>query len=228
MKRCWPLRFAGAAIGSATLVGVCLIGAWMPAKLGYCLNITPSEPVGIYRQIGGGVERGALVLLNRPHGSAASILGRYLPANIPLIKRIAAIPGDLVEVSTEGVRVNGILWPDSVPLTHDLEGRSLRPYPFGISRVPAGQIWVMSNHPRGLDSRYFGPVTESSVISRLVPIVTWSNRETAAALDLTYALCVAAIALVLPATTVKATYALVVQPREVQPREVQEKVRRFS
>lgn len=208
-RRCWMLRLAGAAIGSATLVAVCLIGTKLPAQLGYCLNITPSEPVGIYRRVSGRAERGALVLLNQPHDSASSILERYLPANIPLIKRIAAIPSDVVETSAYGVRVEGILWPDSSPLTHDQEGRSLQPYPFGTYRVPAGQVWVMSNHPRGLDSRYFGPVTQSSVISRLVPIATWSNPDTAAALDLAYALCVAAIALVLAATTVKTTYALV-------------------
>jgi conjugative transfer signal peptidase TraF len=165
-------RLAGAAIGSATLVAVCLTGAKLPAALGYCLNITPSEPVGIYQRIAGGAQRGTLVLLNQPRDSASSILGRYLPANIPLIKRVAAIEGDLVETSAYGVRVNGILWPDSAPLTHDLEGRSLRPYPFGIYRVPTGQLWVMSNHPRGLDSRYFGPVAEASVVTSLVPLVT--------------------------------------------------------
>jgi type IV secretory pathway protease TraF len=104
------------------------------------------------------------------------------------------MPGDVVNASARGVRLDGILWPHSAPLTHDLEGRSLRPYPFGTYRVPAGQLWVMSNHPRGLDSRYFGPVTESSVISPLVPIVTWSNPDTAVVLDLTYALFIAAIA----------------------------------
>jgi conjugative transfer signal peptidase TraF len=215
-RRCWMLRLAGAAIGSATLVAVCLIGAKLPAQLGYCLNITPSEPVGIYRRAAGGAERGALVLLNQPSDFPASILGRYVPANIPLIKRVAAIPSDVVETSAYGVRVNGILWPDSATLTHDQEGRSLRPYPFGIYRVPTGQLWVMSNHPRGLDSRYFGPVPESSVISALVPIATWSNPDAAVALDLTYALCITAIALVLAATTVKTTYALVLQPHEVK------------
>ena len=63
---------------------------------------------------------------------------------------------------------------------------------------------------------YFGPVTESSLISRLVPIATSSNPDTAVALDLTYAVCIAAIALVLAATTVKMTYALVIKPREVK------------
>jgi type IV secretory pathway protease TraF len=96
-RRCWMPRLAGAAIGSATLVAVCLTGAKLPAALGYCLNITPSEPVGIYQRIAGGAQRGTLVLLNQPRDSASSILGRYLPANIPLIKRVAAIEGDLVE-----------------------------------------------------------------------------------------------------------------------------------
>jgi hypothetical protein len=95
---------------------------------------------------------------------------------------------------------------------------ALRPYPFGIYRVPTGQLWVMSNHPRGLDSRYFGPVAEASVVTSLVPLVTWSNPDTAVVLDLTYAPCIAAIALVLAATTVKTTYALVIQPREVSRR----------
>jgi conjugative transfer signal peptidase TraF len=221
--RCWMLRLAGTAIGTATLVGVCLVGAWLPARLGYFLNITPSEPVGIYREIGGGAEPAAMVLLKQPHDSASSILKRYLPANIPLIKRIAAMPGDVVETGAYGVRVNRILWPDSAPLTHDQEGRSLRPYPFGTYRVPAGQVWVMSNHPCGLDSRYFGPVLESSVISRLVPVAIWANPDEAAAFDLAYSLCVAAIALLLAATIVKTIYALVIQPCEVK-----EPVRRFS
>ena len=127
--RCWMLRLAGAAIGSATLVGVCLIGAWLPAELGYCLNITPSEPVGIYREIGGWSGTRGFGVAEAACDSAVFHANRYLPANIPLIKRVAAIAGDVVETSAYGVRVNRILWPDSAPLTHDQEGRSLQPYP---------------------------------------------------------------------------------------------------
>ena len=216
MKRCWPLRFAVAAIGSAILAGVCLSGAWMPAKLGYCLNITPSEPVGIYQRVAGGPQRGALVLLNQPRDSAASILGRYLPANIPLIKRIAAISGDVVQAGADGVYVNGRLWPDSVPLTHDQEGRSLRPYLFGVYRVAASRLWVMSNHPRGLDSRYFGPVPASSVISRLAPLATWSSPLLAQTLALVYGLCLAALGLLAAATTINALSKRVIGPRELR------------
>ena len=117
----------------------------------------------------------------------ASILHRYAPAKIPLIKRVAAIPGDVVQVESIGVRVNGMPWPDSAPLDRDArKGDALTPYPFGTYRVAAGQLWVMSDHPRGIDSRYFGPVSEDSVISRLVPVITWSNPAASQALVLAY------------------------------------------
>lgn len=193
MSRQWILRAVVGLIGAAIAAGVCLFGDWLPLKLGYCLNITPSEPVGIYRLVPGGAERGTLVLLKQPHDPAASVLHPYVPVNLPLIKRVAAIRGDVVRVGAHGVHVNGIPWPDSVPLTHDQEGRSLRPYPFGVYRVPADKLWVMSNHPRGLDSRYFGPVPTTSVISLLTPLATWSNPFPAQMLALAYALGLAAL-----------------------------------
>src|SRR5690348_11643374 len=62
-KRCWILRIATTATGLAVLIGTNLIGYRLPTALGYCLNLTPSEPVGIYRLVKGGAERGALVWL---------------------------------------------------------------------------------------------------------------------------------------------------------------------
>jgi len=215
MKRhCWILRIATAVTGCAILIGVSLIGYRLPAALGFCLNLTPSEPVGVYRLVAGGAERGALVWLKQPVGSAASVLHRYAPVNIPLIKRVAATPGDIVQVGTLGVRIDGTLWPDSVPLDRDAEGRSLRPYPFGTYRVRAGQLWVMSEHTRGIDSRYFGPIANTSVISRLVPVIIWSSPAASQALVLAYITFIAAVAVLLAMRTVKNSYALVINPRE--------------
>ena len=216
MTRHLILHCAVGLIGSALGAGVCIIGGRLPFTLGYELNITPSEPVGIYRLVGGQAERRALVLLKQPHNSAASVLSRYVPVHLPLIKRVAAIPGDLVEVNTSGMRVNGSLWPHSVPLAHDQEGRSLRPYPFGVYRVPAGELWVMSNHPRGLDSRYFGPVSEANVISRLLPVATLSSPVTSQALALGYVLCLMALGILVLATSVNTLRALVIEPRSVK------------
>jgi conjugative transfer signal peptidase TraF len=212
MNRQWILRAAVGVTGGVIAITVCAFGGWFPRELGYCLNITPSEPVGIYELVPGGITRGGLVLLKQPQDSAASILHRYIPTNLPLIKRVAAIHGDVVRVSTHGVYVNGVRWPRSVPLDHDGEGRTLRPYPFGDYRVAAGEVWVMSNHPRGLDSRYFGPVAAASVISRLEPLLTWTSAPLAQWLALGYALCLAALAILIAAITINALSARVVSP----------------
>ena len=216
MSRRLILRFAVGLIGGAIAMGVCALGGWLPLKVGYCFNITPSKPVGIYRLVPGRVERGAIVLLKQPHNTAASVLQPYVPANLPLIKRVAALPGDSVRVESDGIYVNGVRWPESVPLLHDDEGRALHPYPFGAYRVAAGKVWVMSNHPRGLDSRYFGPVPAASVISRLAPLLTWTSAPLAQWLALAYALCLSVLGILAAIATINALSAWVIGPCEVR------------
>jgi conjugative transfer signal peptidase TraF len=216
MNRQWILRSLVGVIGGAIAASVCALGGWLPRELGYCFNITPSEPVGIYRLVPGGAGRGALVLIDQPHDSAASMLRRYIPAKLPLIKRVAAIPGDMVRIESDGVYVNGVRWPDSVPLLHDDEGRALQPYPFGVYRVAAWKVWVLSNHPRGLDSRYFGPVPAASVISRLQPLLTWTSAPLAQWLALAYTLCLAALGVLAATATINALSAWVIGPCEVR------------
>ena len=212
---CWILRVVTSATGCAILMGVSLLGYRLPGALGYCLNLTPSEPVGIYHVVPGGAQRGVLVWLKQPEGPATSVLHRYIPANIPLIKRVGAIRGDIVQVGTLGVSIDGTLWPDSAPLHRDIEGRILQPYPFGTYRVPSGQLWVMSEHPRGIDSRYFGPVVETNVISQLVPVIIWSSQAASQMLVLAYIIFIATVAVLLAMATVKNAYALVINPREL-------------
>jgi conjugative transfer signal peptidase TraF len=216
MSRRLVLRFAVGLVGGAIAMGVCALGGWLPLKAGYCFNITPSEPVGIYELVSGGASRGALVLLEQPHGSVTSTLRRYIPAKLRLVKRVAAIPGDVVRIDSDGVYVNGLRWPDSVPLLHDDEGRALHPYPCGVYRVAAGRLWVMSNHPRGLDSRYFGPVPAASVISRLEPLLTWRSAPLAQWLALAYALCLAVLGILAAVWTINALSAWVIGPCEVR------------
>ena len=216
MQRCWILRVVTSAAGCAILTAVSLLGYWVPGALGYCLNLTPSEPVGIYRVVPGVAEHGVLVWLKQPEGPATSVLHRYIPANISLIKRVVAIRGDIVQVGTPGVSIDGKLWPDSAPLHRDIEGRILQPYPFGTYRVPAGQLWVMSEHPRGIDSRYFGPVLETNVISQLVPVIVWSSQAASQMLVLAYIIFITTVALLLAMAAVKNFYALVINPRELR------------
>ena len=216
MNRQWILRAVVGVIGGAIAMGVCALGGWLPLKAGYCFNITPSEPVGIYELVPGGAARGTVVLIDQPHDSAAPMLRRYIPAKLPLIKRAAALPGDMVRIDSDGVYVNGVRWPESVPLLHDDEGRALRPYPFGVYRVAPGKVWVMSNHPRGLDSRYFGPVPAASVILRLEPLLTWTSAPLAQWLALAYALCLAALGVLAAIATINALSAWAIGPCEIR------------
>jgi len=214
MNKQLAMRALVGVLGSGIAAGICLLGDWLPSSLGYCLNITPSEPVGFYRLIEGQPNRGALVLLKQPRNSRASILRGYVPLNLPLIKRIAALPGDTVEINQSGIRVDGVLWPDSAPLSRDREGRMLTAYPFGAYTAARAELWVMSDNPRGLDSRYFGPVPASSIISRLIPVATWSSTFAAQVLAMAYALCLAAIAVILATTIVSRLNALVIAQTE--------------
>jgi conjugative transfer signal peptidase TraF len=198
MKRSRILRAAAGLTASALAASLCLIGSWLPLRLGYCLNVTSSEPVGFYRRTNARLTRGVLVLLHQPDNAlAAPMLNAYIPPGFALIKRVAAVAGDMVVIDAHGVGINGSRWPSSAPLIQDQQGHLLHSYPFGIYRVPSGELWVMSNHPRGLDSRYFGPVSAASIISPLAPLVTWSSPLVAQLLAIAYAFGLAATAIII-------------------------------
>jgi conjugative transfer signal peptidase TraF len=95
----------------------------------------------------------------------------------PLMKPIAAVPGDRVEVTSNGIRVNGKLIPNSRAHLKDHRGRPLNPWPNGEYIVPAGNIWVISDfNGWSFDSRYFGPIPCSIIQHRLRPLWTFPTK----------------------------------------------------
>jgi len=91
----------------------------------------------------------------------------------PMVKPVIAREGDLVEISSLGIRVNGLLVPKTQPGSTDSAGQSLSAWPPGSYRVAAGTIWVASSYnSRSFDSRYFGPIRISDVKNRLRPFWT--------------------------------------------------------
>jgi len=149
------------------------------------INVTPSMPKGLYRLSSKECHRGdaAGFCLNQhnPWSSLAAIRG-YLgkgscPSGLkPLLKFVAGLEGDLVEVTAEGVAVNGSLLPNSVRLEKDSQGRSLPPsiLEVGLTSgpIPFGQALMVSSHPAGFDSRHFGLVSVSA-LRRAEPIFTF-------------------------------------------------------
>lgn len=149
------------------------------------LNTTKSMPRGIYVVAPlAAVERGQVVSLCISNQEAASVYSarRYMPASgecpvsLPrLLKPVAAVPGDLVTISSAGTSVNGELLPNSRVFDTDSDGRQIGHLPLGWSkRLGSGEYFVLANHiERSLDSRYYGTLERDDLKGRAWPLLTF-------------------------------------------------------
>jgi len=83
-----------------------------------------------------------------------------------VLKQIAAVSGDVVLFTPEGVVINGSLWQNSAPL------RPYTPFPFGRYVVQPGQVLLLSHNKRGFDGRYIGFVPTNLLEAIAVPVLT--------------------------------------------------------
>lgn len=88
----------------------------------------------------------------------------YLPATVPLVKRIAAVPGDSVCALGDGILVNGRI----AARRHETD-RAGRPMPWwqGCMTLRDGALFLlMAGTPDSFDGRYFGATEAKDVIGR--------------------------------------------------------------
>ena len=86
------------------------------------VNRTHSLPVGLYYWSDSPIKKGSIVLFKPDRNIGGQQLGfdrGYEARRLPLLKRIVALAGDVISVSSSGVSVNGQLLPNSAPLSHD-------------------------------------------------------------------------------------------------------------
>jgi type IV secretory pathway protease TraF len=131
-----------------------LLGVVTLGYNGVTLNVTDSEPIGLYARVGGFPHHDCLVQFR------------------PLIKKLVAGPGDTVRTSPEGTYVNGQLQPDSA-IPRDTQG--YRPYSFGTYTLRPYQYWVLGTG-NSLDSRFWGPVSADDIATPIKPLWTISNK----------------------------------------------------
>ena len=143
------------------------------------VNLSGSMPRGLYRLTDAPPGSDLLVAFCLDEEPAALALERRYtgegtcPGGVePLVKRVAAIGGDVVTITERSVAVNGTPLPSSTTLTADSNGRPLPHHPFGEHHLERGELWVFSPAPRSWDSRYFGPIRRDQVVATVVPVLT--------------------------------------------------------
>ena len=177
-----PRRRAAMAVA----LGALLLGMLVAAEMaGVRVNASASMPRGLWRVMRSDVplRRGAVVALCLPDIPPMweAVRRGYVPAGscpggfAPLIKPVAAVPGDVVQVTPAGVAVDGDPVANSLALARDSAGRALHGMPAGVYPVAPGQVWVLSGHDRrSFDSRYFGPVPVHAIRGLARPLwVFW-------------------------------------------------------
>lgn len=159
--------FAAMVAGCAILAG----GAILAPHPRIIWNATASAPRGLYFLADRRASQGDLVLVKTPLSVRQLAAERgYVPANVPLVKRIGAEHGDKVCGTGSRISINGI--PVAVRRTHDGQNRLL-PRWDGCRLLGANDIFLlMTGVPSSFDGRYFGVTSRAAVLGRLVPLWT--------------------------------------------------------
>ena len=112
---------------------------------------------------------GSIVLTRLPAGAAALAAQRgYLPARVPLLKRVGAVAPQHVCIVAGQVRIDGV--PTAAALPADRLGRPLPSWPH-CRPLAEGELFLLSvTNPASFDSRYFGPVSASVLIGVAHPV----------------------------------------------------------
>lgn len=164
----WPIlsAIAGglALIGSAAMLDF----AVRPAPL-LVWNASASAPIGLWRiRTGVPLRQGDMVLARMPPALASlAAERRYIPRNVPLLKRIAARNGDTVCALDNRIFVNAD--PVAVTLDQDRQGRRL-PRWQGCELLHNGRIFLLMDRQDSFDGRYFGPVDGHMIIGKATPL----------------------------------------------------------
>jgi conjugative transfer signal peptidase TraF len=128
-------------------------------------NASTSTPRGLYRVYPKELPRRGddVVAQLPPRFRSLAAERHYLPAAVPLVKRVAAIAGDCICAHGGIVRLNGHI--AAVQKEFDASGRPM-PRWSGCIRLRDGEYFLLGEHPWSFDGRYFGVTETSEIIGR--------------------------------------------------------------
>ena len=153
-------------------------------SLGARFNISNSIPKGLYWVCHEKVTKGAYVLFcppQRPIFDMAKARGYirsgFCPGGYrPLMKKVLAVPDDIIRMTKQGMMVNEQILPQSQPLLCDSFGRLLVPVENQPQKLNQSEWLLMSDScAMSFDGRYFGVTNQKQIKSVLRPVLTWSK-----------------------------------------------------
>lgn len=146
-----------AGLGAAAIVPFALA----PVPPLALVNESPSQPRGVYvRRPDRSPTRGAVVAVRQPPGSRIYLSGLGAPEGMPLLKRVAAVSGDVVCHDRGRTAVMGF---EVLVMTQDRRGTAL-PVWSACRRLEGDEIFLLGDTASSFDSRYFGPVRRTDVL----------------------------------------------------------------
>jgi conjugative transfer signal peptidase TraF len=163
-RRRFRLRMAAMVAASLSTCGLAATLIWRPGPL-LIWNASASSPIGLYWvSAGAAVRPGDMVAAFLPAQSRILAAERgYLPAGVPLVKRVAAGPGDRVCAVGESVFINAE--PIAFRRIADARGRRLAGWT-GCEDLDGDQLFLLGSSGASFDGRYFGVSGRSQLIGR--------------------------------------------------------------
>lgn len=155
----------GAAAGLLALAIAAALTPSPPAVI----NESPSLPRGLYVASAREIGRGSVVMLQQPDAARRYLVRLGYPPDLPLLKRVAGLPGDLVCASPDAVRVAARV---ARILAADRRGTEL-PAWRGCRRLGRDELFLLGDSATSFDSRYFGPVRVADVRGPYRGVLTW-------------------------------------------------------
>jgi conjugative transfer signal peptidase TraF len=157
------------AIGIAAIaVGTCSVALNTKSPM-VLWNRSASEPEGLYLRTARPPRTGALAAFHAP-GAAFPYADRRLTFlhTVPILKALAAGPGDLVCTRSDVLTIDGR--PRAPIVEADPYGASL-PHWRACRRLRGGEWFAFSDRvPNSFDSRYYGPIRNGEILAIYRPL----------------------------------------------------------
>ncbi|MBR0045165.1 MAG: S26 family signal peptidase, partial [Synergistaceae bacterium] len=146
----------------------------------FTFNISSSVPLGLWLRLSNkNIKIGDIVeinfedfIYNNDWVPEAYYKANEVGRTAPYLKRVAGLPGDVIELGEFNLlKINNKIILNSVILSQDRAGNILSSPDYSNKiKLQDNEVWLMSDSPRGFDSRYLGPAKLNKCV-KVLPIL---------------------------------------------------------